>query len=137
MFTNWNITSLENGKAQDLVASYDDERRELTIIDNENNTQIVIFVDNPENIKNQINYIFDTIIKISGKVTNPKKVKSNFMEKIREKFPNAYKKWENADDLELKKMFQENISMKEMASFFKRKNSAIRQRLIKLGLIGE
>ena len=48
MFTNWNITSLENGKAQDLVASYDDERRELTIIDNENNTQIVIFVDNRE-----------------------------------------------------------------------------------------
>lgn len=137
MFTNWNIASLENGKAQDLVASYDDERRELTIIDNENNTQIVIFVDNPENIKNQINYIFDTIIKISGKETNPKKVKSNFMEKIREKFPNAYKKWENADDLELKKMFQENISMKEMASFFKRKNSAIRQRLIKLGLIDE
>lgn len=137
MFTNWNITSLENGKAQDLVASYDDERRELTIIDNENNTQIVIFVDNPENIKNQINYIFDTIIKISGKETNPKKVKSNFMEKIREKFPNAYKKWENADDLELKKMFQENISMKEMAGFFKRKNSAIRQRLIKLGLIDE
>lgn len=137
MFTNWNINSLENGKAQDLVASYDDERRELTIIDNENNTQIVIFVDNPENIKNQINYIFDTIIKISGKETNPKKVKSNFMEKIREKFPNAYKKWENADDLELKKMFQENISMKEMASFFKRKNSAIRQRLIKLGLIDE
>ena len=120
-----------------MVASYDDERRELTIIDNENNTQIVIFVDNPENIKNQINYIFDTIIKISGKETNPKKVKSNFMEKIREKFPNAYKKWENADDLELKKMFQENISMKEMASFFKRKNSAIRQRLIKLGLIDE
>lgn len=137
MFTNWNIASLENGKAQDLVASYDDERRELTIIDNENNTQIVIFVDNPENIKNQINYIFDTIIKISGKETNPKKVKSNFMEKIREKFPNAYKKWENADDLELKKMFQENISMKEMANFFKRKNSAIRQRLIKLGLIDE
>lgn len=137
MFTNWNIASLENGKAQDLVASYDDERRELTIIDNENNTQIVIFVDNPENIKNQINYIFDTIIKISGKETNPKKVKSNFMEKIREKFPNAYKKWENADDLELKKMFQENISMKEMAGFFKRKNSAIRQRLIKLGLIDE
>ena len=59
-----------------IFASYDDERRELTIIDNENNTQIVIFVDNPENIKNQINYIFDTIIKISGKETNPKKVKS-------------------------------------------------------------
>ena len=28
------------------------------------------------------------------------------MEKIREKFPNAYKKWENADDLELKKCFK-------------------------------
>lgn len=137
MFTSWNITSLEKGKAQDLVARYDDQRKELAIIDPENNTQIVIFVDNPREIKKQINYILDSIIKLNSDLPKKSNIKSSFMEKIRQKFPNAYKKWDERDDKKLQEMFNQNIPVREIATFFKRKNSAIRSRLIKKGLINE
>ncbi|MBI4088297.1 AAA family ATPase [Candidatus Kaiserbacteria bacterium] len=54
---------------------------------------------------------------------------------IRERHPNAYKRWTPEDDNTLEGLFREKKSEKEMAERFDRKASAIRARLMHLGLI--
>ena len=54
---------------------------------------------------------------------------------IREKHPQAYRPWTEAEEKELKKMFERGKQMKEMSEKIGRKPGGIRSRLKKLGLI--
>jgi ATP-dependent DNA helicase PIF1 len=54
---------------------------------------------------------------------------------LREKHGNAYKKWTKEDDDELEKMFREMKDNKTIGSHFGRQASAIKSRLMHLGLI--
>lgn len=67
--------------------------------------------------------------------SNPKGVGA--MAILREKFPNAGRAWNTADDAKLREMFKAKHSMKEMGAHFGRKASAIRARLGHLGLIDD
>jgi hypothetical protein len=67
-----------------------------------------------------------------------KKSKSEYhkkLEKIREKYPNAYKPWKETDDILLRDYFNHGKSYSEISEKFRRKPSAIKSRLRKLGLI--
>lgn len=55
--------------------------------------------------------------------------------KLREKFPNAGRPWSAEDDRELTNMFNDDVPMRTLAKHFGRKASAIKARLVKLGLI--
>ncbi|HWP61723.1 MAG TPA: PIF1 family ATP-dependent DNA helicase, partial [Candidatus Paceibacterota bacterium] len=57
------------------------------------------------------------------------------IEKIRETFGNAYKKWTKEDDELLAEMFKSKTPNKEIAEHFNRKAGAIQSRLMHLGLI--
>ncbi len=60
--------------------------------------------------------------------------KKTFAE-IREKHPNAFRRWNAEEDEELKKLFLEKMSIPDLMKRFGRKNGAINARLGKLGLI--
>lgn len=75
-----------------------------------------------------------------------KKMHSNFVtacggkrwsgfKKIREKYENAYKPWDEEQDKKLRELFGCNMSVADMAKMFGRKTGAIRSRLAKLGLM--
>ncbi len=55
--------------------------------------------------------------------------------KLREKNPNAYKKWSDEDDTALKIRFEEGASIKALMKEFGRQKGGITARLVKLGLI--
>lgn len=55
--------------------------------------------------------------------------------KLREKFPNAGRPWSEEDDRRLAELFEADTPMKNMATEFGRKASAITARLVKLELI--
>jgi len=57
--------------------------------------------------------------------------------KQRETYPNAYEKWNRADEEMLEKMFNSGATIDAIAAHFSRKPSAIRSRLKKLGLLDE
>jgi ATP-dependent exoDNAse (exonuclease V) alpha subunit len=57
------------------------------------------------------------------------------VEKIREKFPNAYRSWSEAEDEKLEKLFKKGEEVKDLVKIFGRKSGAVRSRLVKLGLI--
>jgi len=57
--------------------------------------------------------------------------------KIREKYPNAYRPWDETLDKQLTKLFESGVSPREISKSFGRQNGSIRARLIKLGLIAE
>jgi hypothetical protein len=59
------------------------------------------------------------------------------LDKIREKHPNAYRSWSKEEDENLKERFLAGEQGRDLAIAFGRKPSAIRARLIKLGLIEE
>ena len=61
----------------------------------------------------------------------------NYLDTIREKYPNAYRPWLPADDLRLTNLFAEHLPYTEIAKTLGRKPGAIRSRLQKLGLIEE
>ena len=61
--------------------------------------------------------------------------KGNKLERIRSKYPNAYRPWSAIDDTQLREMFAEKISEKEMAKRFGRQSSALKGRLQHLELI--
>ncbi len=68
--------------------------------------------------------------------TNANKIKSvNGFDEIRKTHPNAYRKWDEAQDNELRELFRKDAPIKEMAERFGRNGGAIRSRLVKLGLI--
>ncbi|MDP3645856.1 MAG: PIF1 family DEAD/DEAH box helicase [bacterium] len=57
------------------------------------------------------------------------------LSELREKHANAYKKWTGDDDDALEKVFREKKEHKEIAKIFGRQVSAVRGRLMHLGLI--
>jgi hypothetical protein len=56
------------------------------------------------------------------------------MSKIKTKHPNAYERWEKADDEKLELLFCEGKKNRELSEIFKRQPSAIRSRVNKLEL---
>ena len=66
---------------------------------------------------------------------NCKEIKKAYnVAEIREKYPRAYEKWTDVEDLELSKNYQEGLSISELAERHQRKRGAIHSRLKKLGL---
>ena len=53
---------------------------------------------------------------------------------IRQAYPRAYEKWTDQEDAELTQLVRSGTSTKAIASQFKRQPSAIRSRIVKLGL---
>ncbi len=64
-------------------------------------------------------------------------VEKNKLSTVREKFPNAYRPWAEAHDVELKLRFEKGEKYKESAQALGRQSGSIRARLLKLGLIEE
>jgi DNA-directed RNA polymerase specialized sigma24 family protein len=56
------------------------------------------------------------------------------LKQSKEKYKNAYETWEEKEDLLLKKLYFENKNNDEISQILKRKPSAIKSRLRKLGL---
>lgn len=54
--------------------------------------------------------------------------------KIRAKYPKAYEKWTEKEDVAIKIHFENGATIKELSNLFQRQPSAIRSRLAKLGL---
>lgn len=74
----------------------------------------------------------------SGKLQKKEKKGSLVsFEKIREKYPNAYRPWDDSQDNKLKKLFEKGETIKDLAKVFERKTGAIRSRLVKLWIIEE
>ncbi|MDP3997331.1 MAG: PIF1 family DEAD/DEAH box helicase [Candidatus Andersenbacteria bacterium] len=57
------------------------------------------------------------------------------VELVRQKYPNAYRPWSEADDSRLTELYKEGKGVKDLAEVFGRKRGAIRARLEKIGLI--
>jgi len=57
------------------------------------------------------------------------------LEKIKEKFPNAYEPWGEEEDNKLKNLYLENTSINKIAQILKRQPGAIISRLKKFGLL--
>lgn len=57
--------------------------------------------------------------------------------RIRAEYPKAYEKWTDEEDNSLKQKFGEGANTEELSKIFQRQPSAIRSRLIKLGLVTE
>ena len=65
----------------------------------------------------------------------PKSSYHKKLEKIKEKYPNAYENWTSEADEKIKRLYHEGKSNSELSEIFQRKPGAIRSRLKKLGLI--
>lgn len=63
------------------------------------------------------------------------KPKAYTLDNVRRIYPRAYAKWTAEEDERLKEQYQQGIGIPELAKSFQRKQSAIRSRLAKLGLI--
>ena len=59
---------------------------------------------------------------------------SNYMERQRALYPNAYKPWHKEDDEQLTKLYKDGVSVKELMTIFQRNRGSITSRLRKLGL---
>ncbi len=57
------------------------------------------------------------------------------IEKVRQRYPRAYNRWSDEEDEQLKVKWQAGMSIRELASYCQRQPSAVRSRLIKLGLL--
>jgi len=71
----------------------------------------------------------------SKRTRRDRKESGTSFEEIRKKFPKAYMPWGKEEDEKLKKLFGENIPIKDLAKEFGRKRGAISARLEKLGLV--
>ncbi len=58
------------------------------------------------------------------------------VETIRRRYPGAYRKWDDEQDMELRQFFAEGLKAEEIAELMQRQSGGIRSRLAKLGLIG-
>jgi hypothetical protein len=65
-------------------------------------------------------------LRVSGKAYS--------IEEIRRQHPRAYEQWTKEEDNRLRARFEQGFGMPELAHEFNRKESAIRSRLLKLGL---
>lgn len=63
------------------------------------------------------------------------KVQKGKLEKLREKYPQAYRPWSKEDDAKLTDMFRENSSVSVLVKEFGRQRGSIQSRLIRLGLV--
>ena len=59
---------------------------------------------------------------------------SNYMERQKALYPNAYKSWHKEDDERLTKLYKDGVSVKELMTIFQRNRGSITSRLRKLGL---
>ena len=57
------------------------------------------------------------------------------MEEIRQAHPRAYEKWSDEEDDRLRQFFDSQTPVKEIARVLQRQTSAIRSRLVKLGMV--
>lgn len=64
------------------------------------------------------------------------KEKAYDVEAIRSEHPDAYRKWDDAQDQELRQFHAEGLSVDEIAELMRRQPGGIRSRMTKLGLIG-
>ena len=126
MKTIWQIKNVTGKRVQLLAAAYDDATKELEITDVETDDKIVVFLDDIKNFELQITKIIDLIKKIDP---NKPKSKSNFIKKIRENYPNAYKTWTSDDKSKLVKMFNQKKTYSEISKSLGRKKGAIISRL--------
>ena len=126
MKTIWQIKNVTAKRVQLLGAAYDDATKELEITDVETDDRIVVFLDDIKNFELQITKIIDLIKKIDP---NKPKSKSNFIKKIRETYPNAYKTWTSDDKSKLVKMFNQKKTYSEISKSLGRKKGAIISRL--------
>jgi hypothetical protein len=62
--------------------------------------------------------------------------KSYDLEVIRGTHPDAYRKWDDAQDAELRRLFSTGMGNDGIAGIMKRQSGGIRSRLVKLGLAG-
>jgi len=69
---------------------------------------------------------------VKGKTGESKK---SSLEEMRKKYPNAYRPWNKEADAKLTQLFKAGDKTKKIAESFGRQSSAIRARLIKLGLV--
>lgn len=88
--------------------------------------RVMIFEENLE----AFNKGFQKAIRFLG-VEN----KTYSVNKIKRKYPKAYEKWTSDEDERLKAKYGEGIGILELATFFRRQESAIRARLKKLGCL--
>ena len=77
------------------------------------------------------------VLEKKSEIKSNKTPKSNYhkkLEKIKEKYPNAYEHWTSEADEKIKKLYHQGKSNFELSEIFQRKSGAIRSRLKKLGL---
>ena len=134
MKTIWQIKSISAKRVQLLGAAYDDDTKELEITDVETDHKIVIFLDDIKNFELQLKKILDLIKKIDP---NKPKRKSNFIKKIRETYPNAYKTWTSYDRSKLVQMYNKKKTYLEISKSLGRKKGAIISRLYMEKLIDD
>ena len=83
----------------------------------------------------------DFIVRSGGKIRRadaPRPKKTTWQEclkKMRTKHPNAYRPWGDADDRELKRLYEEGTPTRGLTEKFGRHPGAIISRLRKLGLV--
>ena len=70
-----------------------------------------------------------------NKHTNNKQTQTSKLEKIREKYANAYRPWSKEDDARLTAAFRDNTKVSVLVKDFGRQRGSINSRLIRLGLI--
>lgn len=87
-----------------------------------------------EKDKLEANFLRAIGAKDPAKVAAEKKPKSA-LEELREKYPNVGRPWSKADDALLTELFKDDAAQSAMAKRFGRKPSAVRARLVHLGLI--
>jgi hypothetical protein len=61
--------------------------------------------------------------------------KAYSIQEIRQKYPKAYERWTESEDMHLKNGFNQSKTIDELANIFQRKPNAIRSRLQKMGLL--
>ena len=78
----------------------------------------------------------DNLLKHTAETTDKKQGNDNkelnYIEKQREKHPNAYKPWSDVDDKRLVDLHKAGMSVAQLSEFFNRNKGAIRSRLKKL-----
>ncbi|MDD5050647.1 MAG: PIF1 family DEAD/DEAH box helicase [Candidatus Pacebacteria bacterium] len=90
----------------------------------------------------ELDKMHDNFVKVSGGNRRKPKIgvsdvkgEKKTLEKMREKHPNAYRKWDDGQDQKLKDLFAEKKSIPDLMKILGRKKGAIQMRLLKFGLI--
>lgn len=93
-----------------------------------NNNRIMIFQD-------KISAYNEGFIKALEFMFGKNEQKTYNIQEIRQKYPKAYEKWTENEDIHLKNEFNQGKAIDELAEIFQRKPGAIRSRLQKLELL--